>query len=313
MNSINPQLFDAVLELPDPTRQQQFDSLVGLESIKETLVKEGTVLLNPTLLADWSNKYHKQELPCVRTFRERPPLILFSGDVGTGKTSLAESFGDAIARREKIKIRVLRMSLFTRGRGAVGEMTRLISQAFSEVEQIASRGIRKGLKPASGVILIIDEADALAQSRSEEQMHHEDRAGVNALIRGIDMLTSVDLPVMVVMCTNRDNAMDPAILRRVATHHVFNRPTAEQRVAVFKGAFGKVLSGDELARIGKLTGRSNGREYGFTYSDLLQRLVPAVVMSAFPDQAITLPLVESVIEREVPTAPFDSSGNHNEK
>ena len=32
------------------------------------------------------------------------------------------------------------------------------------------------------VILLVDEADALAQSREAAQMHHEDRAGVNAFL-----------------------------------------------------------------------------------------------------------------------------------
>ena len=42
----------------------------------------------------------------------------------------------------------------------------------------------------------------MAQSRELGQMHHEDRAGVNALIRGVDYL---------VMCTNRLEALDHAV------------------------------------------------------------------------------------------------------
>ena len=40
-------------------------------------------------------------------------------------------------------------------------------------------------KPELAAILLIDEADALAQSPAQSQMHHEDRAGVNALVRKI--------------------------------------------------------------------------------------------------------------------------------
>jgi len=221
--------FDEVIELPDPDVQRQFQDLVGLDDVKELLLKEGRLLLNPALLEEWSQKQHRQRLPCIDIFLDRPPLILFSGDVGTGKTTLANSFGDAIARSERIKVTVLRLSLMTRGRGAVGEMTQLISQAFKEVESRVGRGT-VGRKPGTAMILVIDEADALAESRAVEQMHHEDRAGVNALIRGIDHLTHKRLPILIVLSTNRHEAMDPAVLRRAAAHFRFARPNDAQRV-----------------------------------------------------------------------------------
>lgn len=65
-------------------------------------------------------------------------------------------------------------------------------------------------------MLLIDEADALAQSRENAQMHHEDRAGVNAFIRGIDRIANQKLPAAVLMCTNRLKALDPAVQRRAA-------------------------------------------------------------------------------------------------
>ena len=74
------------------------------------------------------------------------------------------------------------------------------------------------------MVLVIDEADALAQSREMAQMHHEDRAGVNALIRGIDELAGRRLPIAVVLCTNRPDAIDPAVRRRAAEIFRFERP-----------------------------------------------------------------------------------------
>ena len=53
-------------------------------------------------------------------------------------------------------------------------------------------------RPASSSV--VDEADSLAQSREQTQMHHEDRAGVNALLRGIDDFTTEGLPIVVVLC-----------------------------------------------------------------------------------------------------------------
>lgn len=297
-------LFDEVLELPNPRVQQQFNDLVGLDNAKELLLKEGRLLLNPDLLSEWSKKFHKVTLPCVEGFQKRPPLILFSGDVGTGKTALANSFGDPIARSENIRITVLRLSLITRGRGAVGEMTHLISCAFDEVEALANKGLISGKKPRSAVIFIIDEADSLAESRDVEQMHHEDKAGVNALIRGIDRFTQKPAPVLVVLCTNRHGAMDPAVLRRAAAHHKFERPTTEQILFMLKSALGDVLKDAEFQKLAESMSSDKRRKYGYTFSDITQRFLPNLLLDAFPDKAITFDLATSVASRIEPTRPF---------
>ncbi len=296
--------FDDVVELPDPGMGRQFRDLVGLDEIKALLLKEARLLLNPQFLDEWSQKNHGTILPGVNTFHQRPPLILFSGDVGTGKTTLAESFGDPIARDEKIRVTVLRLSLMTRGRGAVGEMTHLLSQAFAEVEALASRGAAGGKKAASATILIIDEADALAESRDVEEMHHEDRAGVNALIRGIDRLSRKRLPVLIVLCTNREAAIDPAVLRRAAAHYRFERPNAEQRAVLIQSALGDIFSEGELEKLAELTGPRESRPYGYTYSDITGRLVPRLLLEAFPDSGITFSLAAAVVEKTPPTRPF---------
>ncbi len=121
-------LFEEVLELPDPAAQRRYTRLVGLDHVKDRLGKEAALLLNPKLLRDWSERHHDgRVIAAVVQFEKRPPLIVFAGDVGTGKTTLAESFGDPIARAHRIAVRVMRLSLRTRGTGVVGEMTRLLS------------------------------------------------------------------------------------------------------------------------------------------------------------------------------------------
>src|SRR5207249_1424067 len=120
-----------------------------------------------------------------------------------------------------IPILLYRLSLSSRGSGAVGEMTQLLAAAFDEVRRSASAG---GGQRTSAVVFLIDEADALAQSREASQMHHEDRAGVNALIRGLNSLTEQRLPVLVVLATNRLDAIDPAVRRRAAATFRFDRP-----------------------------------------------------------------------------------------
>jgi len=299
-------LFDEVLSLPNPRAQEQFEALVGLDNAKEMLLKEGRLLLNPELLEKWSKKFYKSQLPCVEYFQKRPPLLLFSGDVGTGKTTLANTFGDSIARSEKIDITVLRLSLITRGRGAVGEMTHLITQAFQEVENLAKGGGEKGKKSKTAVIFIIDEADSLAESRSTEQMHHEDKAGVNALIRGIDRFTQEPVPVLIVLCTNRQDVMDPAVLRRAAGHHKFERPTAEQILYILKNQIGKkVFTDSEYNELVNIMLPNQEREYGYTFSDIVQRFLPTLLLEAFPDKAITYDLAMEVAKNIQPVKPFN--------
>ena len=187
-------------------------------------------------------------------------------------------------------------------------MTHLISQAFDEVVELARKGRNPSGKPSSAVVFVIDEADALAESRATEQMHHEDRAGVNVLIRGIDRLTRDRLPGLVVLCTNRVESLDPAVMRRAAVHHEFRRPTDEQRESLLRDAFGKTFDDSQYRELALLTGPDvNGRDYGHTFSDITQRFVPNLLLEAFPDRPVTIELARSVLDQLKPTVPFLST------
>lgn len=297
-------LFDAIEPLPDERARQRYEALVGLDEVKARLTKEAQILLNPDLLKRWSEKHHDGKLiAATHAFDERIPLFVFAGDIGTGKTVLAETFGDPLARAVKLDVMLMRLSLSARGSGAVGEMTKLISAAFDYVENEISPPV-DGNRPTTAAVLLIDEADALAQSREFSQMHHEDRAGVNALIRRIDRVSGQGRPVITVLCTNRFDALDPAITRRAAEVFHFTRPNDEQRRFVLQRAFGDAgLSADEVEKLAELTGPRNGRDYGFTFSDLTTRLVPSVVLDAFPDEPISFERIAALAELP-PTVPF---------
>jgi AAA+ superfamily predicted ATPase len=298
-------LFDAVDPLPDDAARARYEQLVGLDDVKEHLVKESELLLDRDALLTWSAKQHGGEIAAVQAFSERRPLFVFAGDVGTGKTELAETFGDAVARDAKIDVLLFRLSLAARGTGAVGEMTKLISSAFAAVE--TEIPAPKG-KPSIAGILLIDEADALAQSRAMAQMHHEDRAGVNALIRRIDRVSAQRRPVITVLCTNRLAALDPAVRRRAADEFEFERPDEEQRTAVLTAALdGTGISSEQIQDLARLTGPTDGHDYGYTYSDLRMRLIPAAVLAAFPHQPLTYETVAEVLREQPPTSPFDAA------
>ena len=92
--------FEAERGYPDEAARNWYESLRGLDSHKERLLLELELLLYPGRLEAWSRRHHGREvLKLCERVRHRVPLVLFEGDVGTGKTALAETVGDALARR----------------------------------------------------------------------------------------------------------------------------------------------------------------------------------------------------------------------
>jgi SpoVK/Ycf46/Vps4 family AAA+-type ATPase len=302
--SPTPDLFEAVIEFPDAATSTRYANLIGLDMTKDRLVKEAQLLLRSRSLDRWSQEFHGTRLRACDAFADRHPVFIFAGDVGTGKTALAESFGDEVSRLIGLPIYLYRLSLASRGSGAVGEMTQLLAAAFEEVRRIAAAPRGRDGDYTSAVILLIDEADALAQSREATQMHHEDRAGVNALIRGINSLTEQHLPAIVVLATNRLQAIDPAIRRRAAATFQFDRPDDVQRASALENLLDGIgLSRDDLEALVKATGPLDGH-YGYTYSDLYQRLVPAAVLAAYPDRRLDGDLLLEIAASIEPSPPF---------
>jgi len=303
------ELFDHRITYPDLDTQGRLARLVGLDEQKSRLAKILGLLVNPHGLGAWLQTHHPEAGALLDTVLRRPPLVVLAGDVGSGKTELAETIGDAVARQEKIDITLLPLSLSTRGQGRVGEMTQLLSSAFDYAVAEAEKLKSGAGKSRGAVILLVDEADALAQSRESAQMHHEDRAGVNAFIRGIDRLANARLPAAVIMCTNRLSALDPAVRRRAAEVLTFARPTDDQRRYVLELRLEPLgLSKKHIDKLVAATGRRTGHEVGFTFSDLTQRLLPTIVLDAYPHGPIEGERAVSIALGMAPTPAFRDEG-----
>ena len=310
MENIKPrseELFEEAIVYPDVDMQRRQSRLVGLDEQKEHITKVLGLLVNPEGIAMWVKKHHPSANKIVDIVLRRPPLIVLAGDVGSGKSELAYTIGDAVARQENIGITLLPLSLSTRGQGRVGQMTQLISAAFEYTIEKAKKLQSQTSKTRGAVILLVDEADALAQSRESSQMHHEDKAGVNAFIRGIDSLGNGKYPAAVIMCTNRPNALDPAIRRRAADIFYFKRPNEDERYLVLQEPLVELgLSDKEIKQIVKVTGPKD-QDLGFTFSDLTQRLLPTIILDAYPNNAVNGSRAIEITKSIIPTSPFKES------
>lgn len=297
-------LFERRISYPDPGAKRRLDRLVGIDDNKVRLSKILGLLVNRTGLEKWASTHHPEAQLLLETVTRRPPLVILAGDVGSGKTELAETIGDMVARAEGIDITLLPLSLASRGQGMVGQMTTLLTAAFDYTANQAAK-LKASGRSRGAIILLVDEADALAQSRESAQMHHEDRSGVNAFIRGIDRLANEQLPAAVIMCTNRLSALDPAVRRRAADLLAFDRPDDARRREILAPRLKPLgFSDTEIESMISLTGSPDKHKPGFTFSDLTQRLLPAIVLDAYPEHAVMPKRALEIAREMVPTPPF---------
>lgn len=254
-----------LLENPHPNSaaESSFANLVGIDEQKDVLLNTLNLLTNKGLVNKWHKKYHKEKLSFVERIISSLPLVILAGDVGCGKTELANCIGSPLAKLLDKRVKTFETPSNIRGEGRVGDISNRITQAFEFVK------IQLG-KTDPG-ILIIDEADDLATSREQNQAHHEDRAGLNVLLKQIDLLVREGYHITVILITNRLSVLDPAVIRRAAQIILFSRPNREQRALIFKNMFnGLSLTSDEIKELVLATDPRDNISY--TFSDLIQKI-----------------------------------------
>jgi AAA+ superfamily predicted ATPase len=271
-------LFELELELPNADIAASAKRLVGFENRYQKLHRALRLLADPGELRAWSRNHHHKELAVCAAVADRYPLVIFSGDVGTGKTVTAEGACDRLAREARKEAMLFKLSTRVRGSGKVGQMSTLLNQAFDVVAKQAGKSRQ--------AFLIIDEGDSLASTRDTAQSHHEDKVAVNTIIQKVDDLRRHSGRVLVFLCTNRAGALDPAIIRRAAVSEQFNRPNDQEREDLFRMDLdGLAISDHSIRELVRLTGPHSARP-GFTFSDLRSKLLPDALCRAFPNRAL---------------------------
>lgn len=281
-------IFDNITELPSKEVQSQTKSLVGFESKFNRIYNNLKLLLDQSGLSDWSKKHHKVELPIIQQLKEKYPLIIMCGDAGTGKTISAIAIADKMTRELKKEGFFLKLSTRVRGEGLHGEMGKLVNEAFTQLKEQAGKNRL--------AFLLIDEADAIATTRSTSQMHQEEKAAVNTLIQKIDEVRELKGRAIIFMSTNRLHFIDEAILRRAAIVLEFKRPTKDECIELYqKSLAGLDLSEPQIEELAGLSLKEGIHQIGFSFSDITLKVLPEAIAKAFPDKPLTFEVIKETI------------------
>lgn len=166
--------------------------------------------------------------------------LLFWGPPGCGKTSAAQF----LAKELSLQCGIVRLgSLIT---SFVGETGSNLQKVLSLAEQ-------------SPMVLLIDEADAVAKARNDANDVGELRRVVNSLLQGLDGIASKKS--IVILASNHSHLFDPAIWRRFDDVVEFGLPTLESRITQLK----HLTSG--LPIKGGLSAAAKAME-GWSYADI---------------------------------------------
>lgn len=275
-----PSVFESEVVLPDDDLTAREKSLLGFEPHYAYVRDHLRLLLNAGELDGWNQHYFAGQLSVCNLISDQSPLIIYHGDVGTGKTVTAECVANRLAKESRTEDSMLfKLGNRVRGAGKVGEMGTLLVDAFEQVVKSAGKERR--------AILIIDEGDSLAADREQNQSHHEDKVAVNTLIQRIDGLRLLHGRVAVFLCTNRVAALDPALRRRAAIVEEFARPSDDERRQLFAMDLGALnITSKQLDQLVEATAGNDTRP-PFTYSDIRARLYPAALSQAFPNRPLS--------------------------
>jgi len=281
-------------EFPHPNKEalKDYNLLIGIDEQKKELLRTLEMLLDQKKIQQWVKKFHSKGLPFMAHLKTSSPLIILSGEVGCGKTALAQSIGTPLADLLASPVKVFETPSNIRGSGLVGEISNRITEVF---ETAKSR-----LKNDEIGLLIIDEADDLATSRAQNQAHHEDRAGLNVLIKQVDSIMKSNKRLAVIMITNRLVVLDPAIRRRTSLHLVFERPTGKKLedvlMALLYGTEWKKTDMDILIK------SASSHSVPYSYSDLIQRVAKQTLYEAVEKKVpFSIALFQTILEKTEPT------------
>jgi proteasome-associated ATPase len=198
----------------------------------------------------------------------RPPKgVLLYGPPGCGKTLIAKAVANSLAKKvAEVTGKPEGRSFFLNIKGPellnkyVGETERHIRLVFSRAREKASEG--------TPVIVFFDEMDSLFRTRGSGVSSDVENTIVPQLLSEIDGVEGLE-NVLVIGASNREDMIDPAILRpgRLDVKIKIERPDAESA----RDIFSKYITADLPLHDEDL--RENGSNRDATVAAMIQRTV----------------------------------------
>ncbi len=103
MNQPAPKVFDSETALPDAGLTAKAKMLLGFEARYTRVHNQLRLLLNLSELAAWNRKHYGGKLLLCDLVAEQYPLVIFHGDVGTGKTATAECLANRLVADARVE------------------------------------------------------------------------------------------------------------------------------------------------------------------------------------------------------------------
>ena len=205
-----------------------------------------------------------------REHKEKPPKgVLLSGPPGCGKTLIAKAIANSLAKRVAEERGENVRSYFFSINGPellnkwVGETERKIREVFKAARDKAGEGIP--------VIIFIDEMESLLRTRGSGISSDIEGTIVPQFLAEMDGVEGLD-NVIVIGATNRDDLIDPAVMRpgRLDVKVKVERPDREAARDIFK-----VYVSSDLPLDAAQVEAAGGRE------ELVERMIEAATEAIY--------------------------------